>query len=93
MRDVRGVLPKRQGFGKISHAAWWCPAVSQHRTTVATKRPYFKRALRRKEDAMMTVTHTLTTALLVTGTLTFYLVGHAAIDVLRQMWQRDTTRR
>ncbi len=37
----------------------------------------------------MTVTQTLTATLLVTGTMSFYLVVHAAIDVLRQLWFRD----
>lgn len=31
----------------------------------------------------MTVTTTMTMTLLVTGTLTFYLVLHAAVDLLR----------
>ena len=41
---------------------------------------------------MMTVTHTLTLTLLVSGTMTFVIVGHAAIDVLRQFWHRPPRR-
>ena len=38
----------------------------------------------------MTVTHTMTMALLTTGSLSFYLVLTAAIDVMRQ--RRDARR-
>lgn len=34
----------------------------------------------------MSVTHTMTMTLLVTGSLSFYLILHAAIDVLRHRW-------
>lgn len=41
----------------------------------------------------MTVTHVLTMTLLVTGTLSFYLVLHAAIDLLRHRGEGKDAKR
>ena len=41
----------------------------------------------------MTVTHALTMTLVVTGTISFYLVLHAAIDLLRHRNRPDEQHR
>jgi hypothetical protein len=51
---------------------------------LVTQSPQSGRGISIWEDLMMTVTHTMTMTLLATGSLSFYLILHAAIDVLRQ---------